>query len=201
MPVMDEFYQAYVNPFFRSRGFKRKGRAYRRIEANGDTAIFNFQTSSGSMPGRYVFFINVGISHAPWFDYANEVRIQQGGARLREPQVMDSPYEYRLNPPEGYEWIVTEDSAAAVWQSLELILEDAVSQTLRLLDRSEFLNYVNRGGRNVSSTPAILNALLRADSANDEEMEQLVASARDAAPHDVDFAAWMSRYRAKDQTQ
>jgi hypothetical protein len=147
--VQDVFFRSYVNPFFKERGFRRKGRNYRLTAVNGDTAVVHFQASAGSFPGHYVFYVNVGVLPKPWqeltaYDYA-----RRGLSPDKEPNVANGLYWTRVDPPgEELQWLLDDElMLPLVWlDHLEPALSDQVSLLAALLDRDYFLAYYENGG-------------------------------------------------------
>jgi hypothetical protein len=196
MATRDDFFREYVNPFFKTRGFIRKGRTYRRTETDGDAAVVHFQASTGCGAGEYLFYINLSVSPEPWSAYVNESQARRGQPAFAEPHVMNGLYCRRVNPPNGFQWKVTDEQGAeAAWHVLEPELSTALAQAVLLLDRATFVAYVEAGGRDVYRGPAVTRAMLRAASADADEMAELLAAVQ--GPSRADFIAWIGRYRAE----
>src|SRR5262245_38311098 len=68
-PGVTEFFREYADPILDAHGFTKKGRTYRRRADNGDTAVVEFQASSGSFPAEYLFYINLAVVPVPWLEW------------------------------------------------------------------------------------------------------------------------------------
>jgi hypothetical protein len=184
------FFRDYVNPFMRDRGFVRKGRTYRRYADLRDCAVVHFQASQGSYPGHYAFFVNIAVVPRPWHEFA------AGGlnhaAVDKEPDAHGSYMRRLAPPPASYSWSVTDvENFASEWQQLEGPLSAAVAQLVALLDRGAFVSYCESGGRHVYPSREVVVAVLLADSADADTLEELLVAIDSAYGGWPEFTSFM----------
>jgi hypothetical protein len=152
------FYRDYVNPFFRAQGFVRAGRTYRRFAPNGDAVVVNFQGSVGSWDERYEYFINVGAHPRPWQERLAD---GNGGPIRGEPSGHRGMYHRRIL---GTCYVTDEAGLPAAWQRIEEPLANEVGFLVWLLDRDNFIAFVEGGGRPVYPSHETALSILRTDS-------------------------------------
>lgn len=85
--------QTQLAPFLRSNGFKRSHNTFRRFGPDGDVAIVEFQRSSGSWPGEYLFYVNLAVATRNWLEF----KVSRGyGKVANTPTAADCQWWDRL---------------------------------------------------------------------------------------------------------
>lgn len=192
-PGVALFYRQYATPILVDHGFAASGRTYRRVADNGDTAVVNFQSSSGSHPGAYLFYVNLAVVPVPWLDW-----ITKGAA---DPETFRPTSEYglfkaRIRPAGRWDetWMIDSPEAAHErGRELTAVLPARLDELVGLLDRDEFLRRVRHGPKlETAQSPRVMQIVLLVDRGLTDELEKLLHQMAngpgDAAPRFVEWA-------------
>jgi hypothetical protein len=197
MNFKDAFFREYVDPFFKERGFTRKGRTYRVTAENGDVVFAHFWSPPGSLSDDYKFHVVIGVSPEPWQDLVRQHQLARGRRPAAEVGMGSALFRYRIPPPDGDRWHVTESAGpAAAWEALLGPLSTAVRDAVSFLDRESLLAYKEGGGIHVDAVLDQVRLVLRVDSASDAELEELLATV-DRKYHDTEFINWARSRRTR----
>ncbi|TDP90561.1 DUF4304 domain-containing protein [Labedaea rhizosphaerae] len=191
---LDAFLRDTVRPFLKEKGFSKKGRDFRFVAPNGDTALIGFQ--SWRLGLREVEFnLDVGILPVPWVEWLEQVsgvNDQSIGGALWWKRLF-SPFTYMESPfPYTDTWIVNLDDNERIDVLLGAL--GAAADRLRILvDRRNLISVVRDSATAVQDLRHSREhsmALLLVDDGPSRELDELlqVLEARDP---DDKVASWV----------
>jgi hypothetical protein len=130
-----------VGPALRSLGFKGSGSRWTLAAANGDRAIVNAQSSSGSSKAEVLFVINLAVVPLPWWDW----KCTGFPKHLKStPKEHDGLWRDRLHAQRGVFqrgseawWSVRDPASATICADdvVEQLASESVPRLSALLDR------------------------------------------------------------------
>jgi len=204
-------FREYVDPLVGPLGFVRRGNVYRLVREPGTGVVVEFQTSTGSRPDSYEFYVNVGLCIRQWTalrkrhlgtTLADDPGISVGES-VSHHRIERTPYE-RLTPAESAHrmaagervqdhqlWVV--DSVEALHQAGAVFREGFRPSWERLsplLDPDVLLARLRAGDPLPASGPGgeAVFAVLLADRGEAAEADRVLAALRHV---DDEFGAYV----------
>ncbi len=206
MISMAQFLVRYVTPVLKPLGFIKTGSTYRLIADNGDQALIEFQRSSGT---DIAFFVNVAVSPKTQAEFLDYLMKRQP----RAPSVAGAALSDRVRPPAEVEydngaiipdqrWEFTDGATAQRCGELlaEVLTRDVVPVIAPLLNRKEFLAYLDRPKEErplKAERSSYTTVPLLIDEGPSPEMDAILAKA--AAAGDMRVVDWAEQYLRQHQ--
>lgn len=193
------FFDEHMTPTLLAHGYARSGRTYRLASDLGDTAVVDFQVSSGTHRDEYQFYVNLAIAPVPWVHY-----LRSGTPRSASEPVEESEglLRARVDPPGRFNWVLTPSVELAhdTGQRVAAALVPRLGELAELLER-DILTERLRTGEHLSGwrcdRVAGLIALLT-EQGPSAELEELLLGVQPGVTKFLNWA-WASVAAAAEQ--
>ena len=187
-PGASLFFRDYADPILAKFRFIKKGRTYRRRSDTGDTALVNFQSSSGSNPESYEFYVNLAVAPVLWAEWLTKAPVDPA---TFVPTDAEGLYWDRLGSGTFLStWTIQSvETGHACGRRLAETLPTRLDDLVSMLDRGEFLRRVRDGERHMRSSLAA-EIILQLEQGSFDELERLLAMMDERPGTGSVFAEW-----------